>query len=164
MKTENDPIRLDIGCGQTVEEGWTGVDPASEDPEIIKTDAWTLPFKDGTVSEIRCSHALEHFPPTKLNATMIEWFRVLKPRGLLTISVPDARYVLQYLIDNSNNPWAYTMVFGRGFYPGDKHLTAWDRDRLSLLLTAAGFNVIACRPVWDEYHAQDSIVAEAMKP
>lgn len=158
-------IRLDIGCGPTVEDGWIGVDPAGTDSGVMKNNAWDLAIVlDGSVDEIRCHHALEHFPPDKLDATMAEWLRVLKPGGTVEITVPDAAYVLQYLIDHPRDPWAHTMVYGRNLYPGDGHLTAWDVPGLVRLLSRAGLSVADRGVRWDEFHNQDSAYAIGVKP
>jgi SAM-dependent methyltransferase len=45
-----------------------------------------LPFKDETFDFVICSHVLEHF--YDLIATVEEWLRVVKPRGLVFIIFP----------------------------------------------------------------------------
>ena len=157
-------IRLDIGCGPTVEDGWIGVDPAGDGEAVDRSPAWDLPYEDGTVDKIRCHHALEHFPPEMLDETMAEWLRVLKPGGTVDVSVPDAAYVLQYLIDHPTDPWATIMVFGRKGYPGDEHRTAWDRRRLENLFEFSGFEISPSPVLWDEFHQQESIYLMAAKP
>ena len=160
-------IRLDIGCGPTVEEGWIGVDPMPgerADDLIVDRPAWNLPYDAATVDEIRCRHALEHFDPAMLDETMREWLRVLKPGGTVLVTVPDAAYVLQYLIDHPIEQWSHTMVYGRMVYAGDDHRTAWSQEKLENLLFRNGFALADDAIVkWDEYHQQDSIYLEARK-
>lgn len=158
-------IRLDIGCGLEVEEGWIGIDPAGEGKDnIIARLAWDLPYDADTVDEIRCHHALEHFDPEMLNEVMWEWRRVLKPGGTVEITVPDAAYVLQYLLDHPKESWAHVMVYGRGLWAGDEHLTAWDAGKLSSLVYLAGFRLIDTTTEWDESHQQNSVRVLAVKP
>ena len=47
-------------------------------------------FEDHTFAEIYASHVLEHLGyQSALPAALAEWHRVLKPEGLLMVSVPD---------------------------------------------------------------------------
>lgn len=87
-KPDSGEIRLNIGAG-----------PHNDDPRYtpidIKTgtDARTLPYEDNSVDEIYCSHLLEHFPRDATDKVLAEWARVLKPGGIMRISVPDASLV-----------------------------------------------------------------------
>jgi SAM-dependent methyltransferase len=45
----------------------------------VRSDMWDLPFEDGSVDEIWCSHALEHVPMAKVIETLKEFARVLRP-------------------------------------------------------------------------------------
>lgn len=49
------------------------------------SDLWM--FKDGELDFVIASHCLEHFPDTK--AVLREWYRVLKPGGIIAVCVPD---------------------------------------------------------------------------
>jgi len=53
---------------------------------LAAADIMTLPFPDTTFDIIICSEVLEHLP--KDDAALIELLRVLKPNGILAISVP----------------------------------------------------------------------------
>ncbi|MBI3902362.1 MAG: methyltransferase domain-containing protein [Nitrosomonadales bacterium] len=48
-----------------------------------------LLLDDASVSLIYASHVLEHFGRNEYKAVLEEWFRVLKPGGILRLSVPD---------------------------------------------------------------------------
>lgn len=51
-----------------------------------------LPFADGTVDGILASHLIEHFTVQDAIKLMQDCVRVLKPGGVLLVSVPDASY------------------------------------------------------------------------
>lgn len=55
---------------------------------IIKGDARKLPFKDGSVSGIHCSHVIEHFLPMDVHKILSEFNRVLIHKGILVIRSP----------------------------------------------------------------------------
>lgn len=157
-------IRLDIGCGDACAPGWTGVDPFYDAPGIVKAPAWLLPYKDGSVAAIRCSHALEHLPANDVPAALAEFRRVLEPHGELWIAVPDSLYVLQTLIDAPDDPWSKIMVYGQDRWVGDAHRSAFAPDTLDAALTAAGFVEVKVYRAWTAQQNQISIIAEARTP
>jgi SAM-dependent methyltransferase len=53
---------------------------------LLATDALRLPFADGTFDRVVCSEVLEHLPDYE--TALDEICRVLKPGGLLAVSVP----------------------------------------------------------------------------
>jgi SAM-dependent methyltransferase len=107
---------LDLGCGEgrhvisTYAEGRdvhsVGVDLSLKDLQTTRTrfadfaaihdtrkqlslavgSAMCLPFADQTFDKVICSEVLEHIPDYQ--AAIAEIYRVLKPQGLLAISVP----------------------------------------------------------------------------
>ena len=60
-------LKLDLGCGQNVREGFEGVDLYG-DKAKHKVDLFKFPwpFKDGSVDEINCSHFMEHIPAREI--------------------------------------------------------------------------------------------------
>jgi len=65
------------------EAGEVGEDGAGM---AVRGDALRLPFPDGAFDKVICAEVLEHLPDD--NAAMGELARVLRPGGLLAISVP----------------------------------------------------------------------------
>jgi len=165
-------MKIDVGCGSELDVagGWTGVDPFWNPPDdfagtVLAYHAWDVGgLSAGSAEEIRSHHALEHLPPTRIKATLAEWFRLLVPGGLLDLIVPDAVYCLQHFMDHPYSPWAFTMIHGRNDYPGDRHLTAFDVLGLHLALADAGFDVVQCEARWTDKWHQRSICALAKKP
>ena len=58
--------------------------------ELAQVDIDTLPFADGTFDKILLSEVLEHLPDDTVG--LRELWRVLKPGGIVAISVPHANY------------------------------------------------------------------------
>jgi SAM-dependent methyltransferase len=92
-------LRLDLGCGPNPKEGFRGVDSLKFDRVDVVTDLrkeW--PWPDNSVTEVHCSHTLEHFERRERVHFMNELYRVLKPgkngpdgkviEGFATIVVP----------------------------------------------------------------------------
>jgi predicted SAM-dependent methyltransferase len=156
-------VRLDIGCGDQLQDGWVGIDPHYKGANILPHDAWGLPYKDSCVGEIRCVHALEHIPADRLPEVFWEWHRVLRLGGEVFVSVPSARWVLQHILDKQRVRSGDRLVFGSLRWPGDRHVTAFDPGKLVALLTGAGFGISSQGCVWSEMHHQESIEIHAYK-
>ncbi len=90
-------VRLDLGCGYYKKNGFIGLDnfygadsqrKTETGPDIeIDLMANPIPFNDGTVDEIFCSHYLEH---VDIGQMLGEIYRVLKPTGALQVVLPYA--------------------------------------------------------------------------
>jgi predicted SAM-dependent methyltransferase len=124
---------------------------------------WDLSmYADGSVSAIWCSHALEHIEKKQVLPTLKEWFRVLRPCGLLQIEVPDLAWVLQNWLENQDNGWNLDAIFGSQETPGQQHKTGFTPLLLEAYLKDAGFiNDVYIDFVFN--HNQQSIRAEVLK-
>lgn len=81
-------VKLNLGCGKNIREGWVNVDKfAFQEVDIIHDlNSIPYPFKDESVDHILLSHVLEHLnnPPEVL----IECHHILKVGGILEVKVP----------------------------------------------------------------------------
>ena len=83
-------MRLHIGCGSVVIPGFVHVDMLALPHVDHVTRAERLDFAaDDSVDLIYCSHLLEHYGRREFHEPLAEWLRVLKPGGVLRLSVPD---------------------------------------------------------------------------
>ena len=107
-------IRLNLGCGSKVLNGWVNVDTVSrggrnfqsikgKDPDV-NADIRNLPFDDNYADEAMAIHVLEHFYVWEAADVLKEWVRVLKPGGKLIIEVPDLHKVIYYIENGETNP------------------------------------------------------------
>ena len=82
-----DGMRLNIGCGKDIREGWLDCDFVAE-PEVDRVfDASKrFPFQDESIDEILMSHVLEHI--FNWPDTLLECHRVLRKGGRIEIRVP----------------------------------------------------------------------------
>lgn len=83
-------IRLDIGCGETVQPGFVGMDirplPGVEIVHDCEDFPWPLP--DESVIVAVASHLVEHIKPWLFIGFMDELWRVMVPDGQVVISCP----------------------------------------------------------------------------
>ena len=82
--------KLHLGCGAKFIPGFIHVDalpfPHLDYQGRVDTLEW---IPDETLSLIYASHILEHFGRAEVDTVLSEWFRVLKPGGVLRLAVPD---------------------------------------------------------------------------
>lgn len=77
---------------------YTGIDFAEgKGVDVILTDPYKFPFEDGTFDVAVCSNCLEH--SEFFWVTFMEMLRILKPSGLLFITVPANAAVHRYPVD-----------------------------------------------------------------
>jgi hypothetical protein len=82
-------IRLDIGCGKNKKEGFIGVDQyamAGVDKVMDVRKRW--PWKNDSVSEVHCSHFIEHLTANERIQFLNEMHRVMKKGAKCTLIAP----------------------------------------------------------------------------
>lgn len=115
-------MRLNLGCGSQVPDGWINVDYAlgaklaklplfplinarlklfdlNWNPKILLHDLTKrLPWADNSVDAVYSSYTLEHFSKQDGRHFLTECRRVLRVGGIIRILVPDLRHdVLEYM-------------------------------------------------------------------
>ena len=81
-------IKLNLGCGNKVKEGYVNIDSYWHDNINIMANLENYPwhYEDNSVDEIYASHIIEHFQDEKKFLT--ECMRILKYNGTLHIIAP----------------------------------------------------------------------------
>jgi SAM-dependent methyltransferase len=91
-----DQTVVDIGCGDKpyashFKAHYIGVDPFPTAKADITADAWNIPLPDATADGVLLTQSLEHIQKTE--ACIKEIYRILKPGGLVLITVPQTMRV-----------------------------------------------------------------------
>jgi predicted SAM-dependent methyltransferase len=97
LKNTQDP-KLHLGCGSKVVPGWLNADKFKSNADIYLNLTARFPFCDDTFNAIYSEHTLEHIPTDQVPQLLAECRRVLRPGGLLRLTIPDldiyaAKYV-----------------------------------------------------------------------
>ena len=154
-----EPIRLEIGAGPERKLlGWTTADMC-EGCDLVLDLAKPLPFPDNSVERIYSSHVLEHFYFRDLLKLLAECRRVLKPSGVFSASVPNARiYIEAYARPESFDPGKYcrhALAYNYNSkidflnymaYMDGHHRYMFDEENIIAILGKAGFRDSRLRP------------------
>ena len=97
------PVKLNLGCGHKLMEGFVNVDLSGNwsgiKPDVEADISKPLPFPDNHADEIHAYHVLEHFWRWTVPDILADWMRVLKPGGTLVLEMPCFDKILGYMIE-----------------------------------------------------------------
>lgn len=141
---------LNVGCGSNRPgPPWTNIDQlhstlAVGTPERTALDkesnyvdfdiSFGLPFPEDSFDGLLISHVLEHFDCHGAVKVLESCHRVLKPGGLLVVSVPDAHYFLSVFYEDT--PERAVELFGEPIHD------AWQKSFFSYALFHAAHKAI----------------------
>jgi SAM-dependent methyltransferase len=150
------PVRLELGPGPLLADGWVGIDasahllarwlpepllrrllrgthigagaagPLKRGKFIFADLTYGIPFTDASAEAIYSSHMLEHMTRPDAEALLRECRRVLAPRGILRIAVPE-------VADDDEDEYELGARYLH------THQSRWTWPRLEAALRAAGF-------------------------
>jgi len=137
--------RLHLG-GKVREDGWEVLNalPGPNVDHLGNANDLSR-FADNTFDVVYASHLLEHLDYTgELQKTLAEWLRVLKPGGMVQISVPNLEVLATLLLDKhlamEDHFMVMRMIFGGHMNEYDYHQVGLTEEFLSSFLANAGFS------------------------
>lgn len=148
--------KLHLACGNHVLDGWANIDLQSNRKVIGWDLTHGLPVRSGTIDLIFCEHFIEHITLEQAKALLVEIYRSLRPDGILRLSTPDLKKILDEYILGRTSEWANV-----GWSPATPcqmlndglrlwgHQFVYDDDELTSLLNEAGFREIR-KVAWRE--------------
>jgi predicted SAM-dependent methyltransferase len=129
------PVRLDIGAGSTIEDGWSSWD-IKDGRDCRDLSA----LADESVDEIRACHVLEHISYFQTEAALVEWNRVLKPNGRLFVAVPDFAKIVAAMLSGLEDDQLERYLMGGQIDDDDTHRAIFTAAKLKAHLESAGFD------------------------
>jgi len=146
MKKSTAPTKLHVGCGRVYIPGFQHIDiqPAPHIDLVTEADRLTG-IDDNSVELVYACHILEHFDRWHYKKALAEWYRVLKPGGVLRLSVPDLQACVEVYskVGLVSGPFSIVgLLCGGQRGPFDFHRMVFDRKSLSQALTETGFTTI----------------------
>jgi predicted SAM-dependent methyltransferase len=136
-------VLIHLGCGNV------------NSPEFINVDALPLPhvhyvlnvaklsvFKDSYADLLYASHVLEHIPVNQVETVLAEWKRVIRPDGVLRLSVPDFDKLIDmyHEVGNKIFPIQCPLVGAGTKYTS--HYSIFNETYLNELLSKVGFRIV----------------------
>ena len=167
--SEKSKIKLNLGCGITLLEGFINVDKFIDYKELlkgsksqnglyqraevqpnakfVKGDVLDLPFKDNYADYIESMDMIEHISIRDQPQMFREFFRVLKPKGEIRLLTSDfnnlAQIWLSEIKDKPLNTQNYIniaeVIYGNQVGEGEVHRCPYTPEFISYLLAQAGF-------------------------
>lgn len=142
-------LKLHLGCGTVYKKGYINIDQYNDSVCDLKTDCKKLPFEDKTVDLIEAHHLIEHYAYTEHKEVLTEWWRILKPGGMLVIECPNIDVCMQFFLSNYGgqrwNFWRAT-IYGLQSHPGQFHKSGLNHEYMNALLSVCGFGNIKFEP------------------
>lgn len=133
-------MKLHLGAGVKRLPGYVHVDarPATAPDHV--SDVRSLPFDDDTAELIYFCHGLEHIPFPEVQQVLLEWRRVLKPRGTLRLALPDFGKITRMYFEGESLKMVRYAIMGGQDYPENVHYSVWDFETLKVALAEAGYS------------------------
>lgn len=141
--------KLHLACGNNLLLGWANVDHISR-KGIIRYDLTKpLPIDSGTIEFIFTEHFIEHLTLNQCRTFLLECYRVLIPGGVIRLSTPDLRRLLDAYLAGNLAIWSDV-----GFSPPSPcqmvndgmrlwgHQFLYDAQELICILEESGFSMI----------------------
>lgn len=146
-KNKEGKVYLNLGCGDYTGDEFINMDAVPFKKTHIVHDIQDLSmFPTESVDLIYASHVIEHIPRNNLEQTLREWYRVLRPCGVLRFGVPDFDGLIEIYHRSGNDTKSIVnQLLGQdGEY--DDHHTIWNRAYAEDILKRVGFVAVQA---WD---------------
>jgi predicted SAM-dependent methyltransferase len=136
---------LNVGCGFNKMPDAINVDinPDTK-PDIVCDITDPLPFDNNSFDRIYACHVIEHIKKLYHKQTLVEFYRVLKPGGVVLFSYPEFKKCYKYWESNYKGLrefWEAT-IFGRQLNQFDYHVCIMDTFEFTQLMLDVGFEVL----------------------
>ncbi|PKO86850.1 MAG: methyltransferase [Betaproteobacteria bacterium HGW-Betaproteobacteria-12] len=158
-------MKLHLGCGRRYIPGFVHID-AMEFPHVDYVQAIDRldNIQDNSVDLIYVCHVLEHFKRGEVKSVLQEWYRVIRPGGLIRISVPDFRALAELYVQMGRLDLVVGPVCGRQDHQYNVHYNIFDFSAIKELLESVGFQNIALYDWQTTEHADIDDFSQAYIP
>lgn len=107
QKPEKAMIRLNLGCGDKILDGYINVDVvesrAGKKPDVLSDLRELHAFEDNMADEVMAVHVVEHFWQWEIVDILKEWTRVLKPGGKMILECPNLISAAEEFLKNPDH-------------------------------------------------------------
>lgn len=157
-------MKLNIGCGKKYEAGYYNIDYYEELVADKLMSAVNLEFDNNVCEEVKAIHIIEHLSYFEAIYALTEFFRVLKPNGILILEIPDLQKACQLYpkADEDQKKEILGWIFGIP-HKGLQHKFCFPPNLLIEILENIGFTDIN---TWNYFNFESipTIRFECCKP
>lgn len=137
--------KLHLGCGNKKIYGWTNVDLREEvNPDLVCDISKISEKINGEAEIIYACHVLEHFDKHQVVDVLKDWYKALKPGGILRLSVPNIKACCEHYLNTGNLEQLFGLIWGGQKNPYDYHYNGFDYNSLEKLCRSVGFKKFRC--------------------
>lgn len=142
-------VNLNIGSGPKRIDGYLSCDCFKADFIDQVFDLTNPPYPDNSVDNIYSEHSLEHTGWAEVDVALSNWYRILKPGGMLQLKMPDLKLCcLEYLrTGDLFQKWTiYGVQKAQSEEPDSAqyHKSGFSKEEMKAKLEALGFKVTKC--------------------
>ncbi len=136
---------LNIGCGNRPFVEFVNLDfyRRQDKPDVMHDLRCPLPFPEERFDGIFSEHCFEHLTPLHGWNRLEDCFRLLRPGGMLRLSLPSPQRVIQFYAHPEGDPMGELYAYGceavRDLTQNWGHVSVYDFEYTSHLVSAIGF-------------------------
>lgn len=133
-------MKLHLGCGNKRIEGFVNID-AFYLPNVDAVDnvRHLRGYEPGSIELIYASNVLEHLGRWEYVPALKRWHELLKPGGILRLSVPNFEALCEYYMETKDLQTMYCALYGGQDSKYNFHYWCWDFATLKRELEEAGY-------------------------
>ena len=175
---QNKPIKLNLGCGTKLREGYINIDERRPITLLAKDFFIRGPVSplswipDHSVDEILAEFVVEHLHQAEAMEAFYQWWRILKRGGQLRIIVPNALAISRSILDHDNDLVLLNSASGcllasflssKGADAATPHRSLWTESALEKALTVEGYQHITTLEMGTRRWGLDTIALAGSK-
>ena len=136
-------VKLHLGCGNKRIEGYTNIDMVETSAVDLVADIRHLhDYDEESVDIIYACHVLEHISRNEYKKVLRRWLQVLKPGGILRISIPDLEKWFLYCLRTDNFRLILGALYGEQDNIYNLHKMGWTEKTIKEDLLEVGFTKV----------------------
>jgi predicted SAM-dependent methyltransferase len=134
-------LKLHIGCGNDIREGFVNIDCRKLKGVDLVIDAGELAtrFDKSTVNYILANDVIEHFPQAKAKHVLRSWVELLMPGGTIEICCPDVAYAAEI---SYSDEWLIRLLYGDQDYKENYHQSGYTLATMTKMLENLGLTMM----------------------